>query len=123
MQSPATHSMSTESLIPALPLLTTSVTGSSESPFKLPRFFAPTLYNDTAEIAGESFIVLAADFTRLYFKHCQTIIKLVQEDQWTKVGVVTQKFSMLAHFIKSRCRYERKLWIYGTVWMPDTLAF
>ncbi|KAG2182579.1 hypothetical protein INT43_007510 [Umbelopsis isabellina] len=87
MQSPATHSMSTESLVPALPLLTTSVTGSSESPFKLPRFFAPTLYNDIAEIAGESFIVLAADFTRLYFKHCLAIIKLVQEDQWTKVQI------------------------------------
>ncbi|KAM3586387.1 Transcription factor rfx3 [Umbelopsis sp. WA50703] len=85
MQSPATHSMSTESLVPALPLLTTSVTGSSESPFNLPRFFAPTLYNDTAEIAGESFIVLAADFTRLYSNHCQSVLKVVQEDQWTKV--------------------------------------
>jgi hypothetical protein len=84
--SPNPHSLSIETLVAPLPLLTTSVTGTSESPLKLPRFFAPTLYNDHTDIAYESTVQLATDFTRLYAKHCSSLLTLAQTDQWTKVG-------------------------------------
>lgn len=87
MHSPTTASLGAETLVPPLPLLTTAVTGTSESPLKLPRFFAPTLYNERTDLANESAVQLAAEFTRLYAKHCSAVLHLAQTDQWPKVGI------------------------------------
>ncbi|KAG2188816.1 hypothetical protein INT44_003955 [Umbelopsis vinacea] len=58
-ESPYLPSLGTETLVPALPILTTAVTGASESPLKLPRFFPPTLYNSNEAIADDEPIQLA----------------------------------------------------------------
>ncbi|KAI8577741.1 hypothetical protein K450DRAFT_250604 [Umbelopsis ramanniana AG] len=84
-ESPYLPSLGTDTLVPALPILTTAVTGASESPLKLPRFFPPTLYNRNEAIADDESIQLASDFTQLYAKHCSTILTYSQADQWKKI--------------------------------------
>jgi hypothetical protein len=86
-ESPYLPSLGTDTLVPALPVLTTAVTGASESPLKLPRFFPPTLYNKNEAIADAETNQLASDFTQMYAKHCSTILTNSQSDQWKKVCV------------------------------------
>ncbi|KAH8556172.1 RFX DNA-binding domain-containing protein [Umbelopsis sp. PMI_123] len=84
-ESPFLPSLGSETLVPALPVLTTAVTGTSESPLTLPRFFPPTLYSQHGPVTDDETVQLASDFTRLYAKHCSTMLTHAQTDQWKKI--------------------------------------